>query len=191
MLAILVEPFPASGEGVLTDEELAADLAKMRQQIGPAPAAPIAFPERPASSRPMALAAGIVIAIAIATVVVWKFNSEPRMVSTKVLFADGSRGVTRGGPEQPPAQLSTKIDYELELLHDEGRQSDEYRVEFYDVSSEPPRRLWTREHVRQQHGNRLPVRVETDDLEPGLYRLVLEGKNNEKLAEYTMRLSSP
>jgi hypothetical protein len=191
MLAILAHPFPANAEGVLTDEQLAADLAKIRQQIRRAPEPPIALPSRSVSPRTMALAAGIIIAIAVGSVAAWRFNAELRPISTKMLFPDGVRGGARGAPAQPPAQLSTKTDYDLELFFGTGtRTGGEARVQLYDVSSAAPRLVWTRNRVQQQRSGVFPIRLETDDLEPGLYRLVLEGKPQEKLAEYTLRLSS-
>ncbi len=191
MLAILVHPFPEDADGVLTHEELAADLAKIREQIRRVPEPPITFPRRNFSPRTMALAAGIVIAISIGSIAMWRFSSEPRSISTRVLFPDGVRGGTRGVPEQPRTPLSTKTDYELELLFSADRRSGESHIELYDVSSKTPRLLWTREHVQQQPNGAFHVRLATDDLEPGLYRLVITDEKNEKLAEYTLRLSAP
>jgi hypothetical protein len=189
MLAILAHPFPSDAEGVLTEEQLAADLAKIRQQIQRTPEPPVAFPQRGISPRTVALAAGILIAIAIGSVGVWRFNTEPRTVSTRVLFPDGSRGGARGAPEHPPAQLSTDTDYELELAGTRDRPAAA-RIDLYDVSAELPRLVWTREHVQPGRNGAFPLRLRTDDLEPGLYRLVLEGERNERIAEYTLRLSS-
>lgn len=189
LLAILAHPFPPDAEGVLTDEQLAADLAKIRQQIRRTAEPPAAFPQRGISPRTMALAAGILIAIAIGSIAVWQSNIEPRTITTKVLFPDGGRGGARGASEQPPAQLSTDTDYELELAGTPNLPGAA-RIDLYDISGERPRLVWTREQVQPRHNGAFPLRLETDDLEPGLYRLVLEGERNERLAEYTLRLSS-
>lgn len=194
MLRILTEPFPTEAEGVLSEEQLAADLARIRSQIRRAPTAPtpIDFPPHRSSPRVMALAAGFAIAIAIGSLAVWRLTSEPRATQTKVIFADGVRGGTRGGPDQAPAQLSTATDYNLHLVVSARGANPECRVELYDVSAETPAHLWTREHVQQHADGTYLVDLPTDDLEPGLYRLVLyDAVRNELLATYTFRLSRP
>jgi len=193
LLAVLAHPFPADTEGVLTGEQLAEDLAKIRQQTrraADAPA-PVAFPQRGLSPRTMALAAGIVIAIAVGSFAVWRSNVEPRAISAKALFPDGVRGGMRGGgPEQPPAQLSAEIDYDLELFLGTANPRGAIRIELYDVSSDPARRLWTRERVQPRANGAFPLQLETANLEPGLYRLVVARENEERIAEYTLRLTS-
>lgn len=193
MLRILTEPFPTDAEGVLTEEQLTADLARIRSQIKRAPnapAAPIAFPPLHSSARAIALAAGFAIALAIGSLAVWRLTSEPRAIQTKVIFADGVRGGSRGGPDQAPAQLSTDTDYNLQLVVSARGASPECRVELYDVSAEPPAHQWTREHVQQRADGTYLVDLPTDGLEPGLYRLALyDAVRNELLANYTFRLS--
>ncbi len=108
-----------------------------------------------------------------------------------MLFADGARGGTRGALDQAPAQLSTATDYNLQLVVGARGANPECRVELYDVSA-MPERLWTREHVRPQADGTYPVDLPTDDLEPGLYQLMLyDAVRNEPLAHYTLRLSKP
>ena len=192
MLRILAEPFPTDAEGVLTEEQLAADLAKIRSRITRTPPAPTTLSQRRSSPRVMALAAGIAIAFAIGSLAIWRLTSEPRATQTKVIFADGVRGGTRGGLEQAPAQLSTATDYKLQLVLRARGQAPESRIEFFDISAETPRHLWTREHLQQQTDGTYPVDLPTGDLEPGLYRLELfEVGTNESLATYTFRLSKP
>lgn len=196
MLRILAEPFPADGEGVLTDEQLAADLAKIRSQIRrtpPAATSPITFSQRRSAPRVMALAAGFAIAFAIGSLAIWRWTSEPRTIQTKVIFADGVRGGTRGGLSQAPAQLSTATDYKLQLVLSARGAQPESRVELFDVSGDEPKRLWTREHVRQQADGTYPIDLPAEDLEPGLYRLMLfdASGTSEPLASYTLRLSRP
>ena len=190
MLAILAEPFPERADGVLTDEQLAADLAKLRQQIRSLPARPMVASRRSrVSPRALVLAAGIMIAFAIGSVAVRRLISEPRPLMTKMLFADGLRGGTRGASGQPPIRLSIKYDYDLRLAVGPREGSDVYQVEFHDVSGDEPRRLWTREHV-QRENDFVPVSLTTDGLEPGIYRFVLHTSKAENVAEYTIRLSS-
>jgi hypothetical protein len=197
MLRILAEPFPADAEGVLTEEQLAADLAKIRSRIRRTPPAapipPITFSQRRSSPRLMALAAGFAIALAIGSLAIWRLTSEPRATQTKVIFADGARGGTRGGLDQAPAQLSTATDYKLQLVLSARGPKPEGRIEFFDVSGDEPKHLWAREHVHQQADGTYPIDLPTDDLEPGLYRLMLfdASGTSEPLASYTLRLSRP
>lgn len=193
MLRILTEPFPTDAEDVLTEEQLAADLARIRSRIKRAPnvpSQPVAFPARHSSARVLALAAGFTIALALGSLAVWRLTSEPRSTQTKVIFADGVRGATRGAPDQAPAQLSTETDYNLQLVVSARGAAPECRVELYDVSREPEAHLRTQEHLQQRADGTYLVALPTDDLEPGLYRLALyDAARNELLANYTFRLS--
>lgn len=192
MLRILTEPFPTDAEGVLTEEELAADLASIRSRIGRAPAKPIPFPPRQSSARVFAFAAGFIVAIAIGSLAIWRFTSEPRSSQTKVIFADGIRGGTRGPLDQAPAQLFTTTDYNLQLVFRARGQTPEARLGLFDISAEAPKHVWSREQIQQQADGTYPVDLPTGDLEPGLYRLELfDLGTNEPLATYTFRLSKP
>lgn len=204
LLRVLTEPFPANAEGVLTDQQLAADLARIREGVSrkTAPIAsreaapPVAPRKERFSSRTLAMAAGIAIAIAIGSVAVRQMTREPRAVVTLMLDSDGIRGGGRRGvPAQPPIQLSTSTDYTLQPIFTSPRHYREFRLELLDLSDgdTPPRRVWLREHVPQQPDGTLAVDLSTEDLDPGLYRLVLHGVNQtpEPVAEYTLRLSGP
>jgi hypothetical protein len=191
LLRVLTEPFPANAEGVLTDDEIAADLAKIRERARHTPASPappVPFPERRPAYRSLAIAAGIVIAVAIGIVSVRRTMSEPRSMMTQVLYPEAQR---RGLPSQTAVPLSKKVDYMLQAVFSSRRQYGQYRMELLDVASVPPRRIWLRDDVTQRPDGTYVVRLSTDELEPGLYRLVLYGVDDtvEPLAEYTIRLS--
>jgi hypothetical protein len=193
LLRVLTEPFPDSGDGVLSDDEIKADLDKIRERIRSTAPPPLAFPQKESPQRAFPLAAGIIIAIALAGVGVWRMTSHPRGVVTQVLYPARDRGIgARGVPSATPAHLSKDIDYLLEPVYDSPRAYREYRLELLDLGTTPPRRVWLRENVTQQRDGTYPVRLSTDKLDPGLYRLVLYGVDGtvDDLADYTIRLKA-
>ncbi len=196
LLRVLSEPFLANAEGVLTDEQLATDLAKIRDRVRGTTAPTLAFRKERFPSRTFAIAAGIVIAIAVGSIAIRQMTREPRAMKTMVLDADGVRGGSidrRGVPAQPPIQLSTTTDYTLKPAFSPGRRYREYRLELLDLGSVPPRRVWLREQISRQSDDTYPVSLSAGELEPGLYRLILYGVTGtaEPLAEYTLRLATP
>jgi len=193
MLRVLTEPFPDTSDDVLSDEELKADLDKLRERIRTSAPSPLAFPQKPSPRRAFPLAAGIIIAIALGGVGVWRMTSHPRGVVTQVLYPERDRGTgARGAPSATPAHLSKDADYLLEPVYDSPRAYREYRLELLDLGTTPPRRVWLREKVTQQRDGTYPVRLSTGNLDPGLYRLVLYGVDGTvvDLAEYTIRLKA-
>jgi hypothetical protein len=193
MLRVLTEPFPDSGDGVLSDEELKADLDKLRDRIRTSAPPPLAFPRKESPWRAFALAAGIIIAIALGGAGVWRMTSHPRSVVTQVLYSERTRGIgARGVPSATPAHLSKDTDYLLEPVFDSPRTYREYRIELLDLGTTPPRRVWLRENVIPQRDGTYPVRLSTGKLDPGLYRLVLYGVDGtvDDLADYTIRLKA-
>jgi hypothetical protein len=192
MLRVLTEPFPATGEGVLTDEELKTDLDKLRYRIRTSAPPPLAFPRKESPRWALPLAAGIIIAIALGGVGVWRITSHPRGVVTQVLYPEKDRGIfARGVPSATPAHLSKETDYLLQPVYDSPRAYREYRLELLDLGTAPPRRVWIRDNVTPQRDGTYPVRLSTGNLDPGLYRLVLYGVDGivDHLADYTIRLS--
>jgi hypothetical protein len=194
MLRVLTQPFPAAGEGILTDQELAADLAKIREHVrGTSGLPPIVFPHKKSLRRFLPIAAGVVIAMVLGSLAVWRMTSQPRVLLTQVLYPEGNRGVgARGVPSATPAHLSKGADYILKPVFDSRRSYREYRLELLDLSSAPPRVVWLRNNVAQQQDGTYPIRLSTSDLKPGLYRLVLYGVDEgvENLAEYTIRVKA-
>jgi hypothetical protein len=192
LLRVLSEPFPETATGVLTDEQLAGDIAAIRARVQRPATSPAEFRRKRLTPRAYAIAAGIVIAIGIGSIAVRRMTHEPRAMATIVLFPDGLRGgsINPGVPAQAPVQLSTASDYTLKPAFSFRGGYDEYSLELLDLRSTPPRRVWLREHISRQPDDTYPVPLATDDLEPGLYRLVLYG-SDQPLAEYTLRLSAP
>lgn len=191
LMRVFTEPFPAEAEGVLTEEEIASDLAKIRERVRrPAGAAPVVAPARWQPSRTFAIAAGVIIAIAIGAIALRRWTTEPRVVVTQIVYPEGIRGGRRGVPAEAPVTLSNDVDYDLQLVYESRQAHGEYRLELLDLSTDPPRRVWLREHVSRRPDNMVSIRLDTDDFEPGIYRFVLSGDgDSEPLAEYTIRIA--
>ncbi|MEA2462722.1 MAG: hypothetical protein QOJ98_469 [Acidobacteriota bacterium] len=192
VLQVMTTSFEEEGE-VLTADERAADLAKIRARVQPRAAAAILRPERWQPTKTMAIAAGFVIAIAISGVVFWRAHPQRNAV-TKVLYADGDRGgATRGLPDQPPIELSASTDYVLKPVFRPDRSYREYRFELFALDTASPRPLWSRSGVQRQQDGSYPVELSTEKLSPGRYELVLYGVDGhtERLATYTIRIDAP
>ncbi|PYQ27529.1 MAG: hypothetical protein DMF56_19295 [Acidobacteria bacterium] len=210
MARAMIEPFPADTAGVLTAEELAADLAAIRRKTGITPAAtqtpaatpaaaptpvpkPLPFPKR--LPRPaFAVAAGLIVVLAIGAIVAGLFKSGPAAsiaVTRKVYPTDiGARG---GASAPPPILLEQDRDYRLELVFTPDREYREYRLVFLDLGSAPARSLWSRDHEHPEQPGVYAVPLSTKKLPPGLYELVLYGLDDgeaEHLATFAIRVSS-
>jgi hypothetical protein len=191
LLRVFTEPFPEDAEGVLTEEELASDLAKIRERVRRPATAPPSSVVTSSRWRTFAIAAGIIIAIAIGGITVRKLTTEPRAVATQVLYPEGVRGGGRRGiPVEAPVTLSNDVDYELQLVYESRQHFVEYQLEILDLSTDPARRLWLREHITRRPDSTYAIHLDTEDLTPGLYRLALYGDaRTEPLAEYTIRIA--
>lgn len=193
LLRVFTEPLPASAEGVLTDEELATDLAEIRSRLRGGPISRHEAARTRPAWRMLAIAAGVVIAVALGGIGVWRKTTQQRPLLTVFIYPEASRGIdARGLPGVTPAGISTDADYVLNPVFESRRQYREYRLELLDLATAPPKRLWLRDGVARQPDDTYPVRLSTKDLEPGLYRLVLYGVDEtvEQLAEYTLRLKA-
>jgi hypothetical protein len=118
-------------------------------------------------------------------------TSHRHEVVTQVLYPSRDRGIsTRGAPSGTPFGLSKGTDYLLEPVFDSPRAYREYRLELLDLTATPPHRVWTRENVSRKPDSTYPILVSTDDLDPGLYRLVLYGVDGtvDYLADYAIRI---
>jgi hypothetical protein len=188
LVRAMTAPFPESAEGVLTEEERAADVESLRRRLDLTTKPPIAFPARTAPSWQMPLAAGIVIALAISGFVLMKRASDqPRPMSTKVLIDDRTRG---GGAVVDVVTLDTSTDYVLKPLYRPTRTDREYRLELINIDAKTPETIWRRDNVERRADGSYPINVETKDLRPGRYELVLYGVGDEvrELARYALRI---
>lgn len=193
LLRVFTEPLPANAEGVLTDEELASDLSRIRSRLRDGQVSVRKTARKDPAWRMLAIAAGVVIAVTLGSIGVWRKTTQQRPLLTVFVYPEASRGIdARGLPGVTPARISTNADYVLNPVFESRRQYREYRIELLDLTTEPPKRLWLRDHVARQPDSTYPVRLSTKDLEPGLYRLVLYGVDEavEELAEYTLRLKA-
>lgn len=180
-------PAPSDDEAVLTDAEEEADVARLRQRLDLASAPVVAMPPRQKRSRWLAVAAALV-AVSLGLIVVMQSRDDPRSVQSKTLIADADRG-PRGSSTVVPMLLDPAIDYRLKPLFRPARAYAQYRFEFSRVDG-TPRSLWIKEGVQRQRDGSFPVDLSTEDLEPGLYELVLYG-GDERLATYTLRVDDP
>jgi hypothetical protein len=184
MARVMIEPFPMEPADVLSERDL-AQIARIREHVSN-----ISEPAEPVmafwSSRTFAIAAGVIIAIAIGALVL-RPTKEPRAMLTQVLQPAEEH---RGASSETPVRLSKSADYTLRPIFSSTHRYREYRLELLDVSTDPERRVWLRDHVARQSDDAYPVILSTEDLEPGLYRLVLYGVNGEpeRLAAYPIRL---
>lgn len=190
MVRAMTAEFPEAAEGVLSDAEIAEDLAKIRQRAGmAAPEKPeVVVPFRSPRRRIFAIAAGIVIVLAAGSLVMQKWLREPRSLMTMRIYPDTGRG-----PSPPaPAQLSSANDYVLQAVPALAAKHRAYRVELFDLTAQPPEKLWTRNDVEPRTDGTFAITLPTSDLEPGLYRAVLYGIDGtvERLGDYTLRLSA-
>lgn len=179
LLRILTQPFPTE-DAVVSEHELALAKAKITGR-GPRSAAPQWF----------AVAASVIVVAALGGIWFWRTSRHPRPLVTQVIYGERERGgMTRGVPSTPPVSLSTDSDYVLKPVFDPPHPYRGYRMELLDVSGTPPRRIWIREHVSREPDGTYPVRLSTENLQPGLYRLILYGLNGEteNLAQYSIRL---
>ncbi|HYC60673.1 MAG TPA: hypothetical protein VEK79_14000 [Thermoanaerobaculia bacterium] len=193
LLRVMTEPFPSTAEGVLTEDQIASDLAKIRERVRREAAPPPALFRKPAVM--WLVAATVLVALAIGGLTIRRMTLDPRPVATLVLYSDGSRGSSnhpRGTSQSVPANLSTSTDYTLRPAFSGRRHYRHYRVELVDLNTDPPRPIWSQDVERQRDGT-YPVTLETHDLDAGLYRLVLFGidDTDDVLAQYTLRVSSP
>jgi len=179
LLRILAEPFPTD-DVALSEHELAAARAKIRGAA-----------RRSAAPQWFAIAASVIVVIALGGFWIWRTSQHPRPLVTQVVYSERERGAhARGIPSTPPLSLSNDADYLLKPVFDPPHPYRDYRIELFDVSATPPRRIWVREHVTRETDGTYPIHLSTEDLQPGLYRLVLYGIGgpSENLAQYSLRI---
>lgn len=178
----------SSSDATLTDAQREADVASMRQRLGLSSVVAAAIPHRRERSRMFALAAGIIIAVAIGSIALMRWSSEPRPTTTKVLIADIEKG-TRGSSSNSAVVLDSGSDYLLKPLYSPPRANREYRLELLDLNATPHRSVW-QQKVEPELDGSFPARLSTEDLEPGHYLLVLYGvdEETERLATYSLLL---
>jgi hypothetical protein len=190
MIRVMTTAVPADADEALTDAEVAAGMAKVRQRVDAGPPPPHRRRQR---VQTLAIAASLVLIVGLAGVAYRRWQREPRVLVTKILYADGERGTTRGSSLQPPIELNTETDYRLEPVFRPPRAYREYRLELYELVTSPSRVIWSRDGVERQLDGSYEVELSTRGLQPGRYKLVLYGIDDEpsQLATYSLRLYEP
>lgn len=185
---VMTTPFPEASAPVLTDLERAADLAKLRDRIrrlnGP-------DTRRRVNWSRLALAAGIILAVALATLVFTPNTSiPPRSVSVRTLISDEQRA-TRGSAALAYV-LSNDEDYVLKPLYRPREVFREYRFELVDVGGTSPQSVRTYRSLARQPDGSIPIELSTANLPAGLYELVLYGVDGQprRLATYSIRIDT-
>jgi hypothetical protein len=193
MVRVMTDPVPLDVGADLPEEEVAADLERIRRQINAPFAAAVRTPSRRRSPSWSFVATAAAIALlalgGIAVLLHSRSESIPR--STKILYADGDRGgTTRGAAGQPPIELTAGTEYLLKLVFWPERPYRQYRLELVDAGMTPPRSIWNRNGVQRERDGSYPVELAGDELKPGRYRLILYGvqERPELLATYSIRV---
>jgi hypothetical protein len=188
LLRVMTEPVPADPSTVVTDEEVAGGLARLRQRIERESGPSRIRRRRPPFRRILMPAAAVVIVLAggiLAYRRTHRFDGAPVLLS-----ADGElAGPSAGG--QTPHQLSTETDYLLEPAFLPDRKFADYKLELFDLSGDAPRVVESWTDVRQERDGSFPIPLSTKGFTEGRYRLVLYGVDDKpvRLATYTIRLS--
>lgn len=194
LVRVMTGPAVDDERPVLTDVERDADVARMRKRLGLPPAPVVEMrPRGGGRTRFLAIAAVLAIAVTIGGVVaLQRWQREPRVLTHKVLIADGARSV-RGSSSAPAVVLAPATNYLLKPLYRPERVHREYRLELLDLGTTPPRAVWKQDGVERQADGSFPAELSTDDLVPGDYQLVLYGLDGsaERLATYALRIDAP
>lgn len=188
LVRVMTEPVPADAEGLITDEEVAAGLAALKERVR-RERVPHPIGSRWSVPRVLARAAGVVLlagGVLVAYRTLNRFDGTPVMLS-----ADGQLSGSRG--EQTPHQLSTETDYVLRPAFRPEHAYRSYQLELLDLSADVPRSIETWADVERAADGSFPVELSTKGFAEGRYQLVLYGVDDQpvRLASYTIRLTAP
>jgi len=199
----LTVPFPVEGAApgdpdFLTDAEFATHWASLQKRVHDEDA----VATRPEEARVLqfwrrastALAAALLLAFGG---LLWQAQSrarlakelgDPRVTSEEqLLLPDGQRG---GGD----GSLTLAAEGDSFLLIAPlvgGSQFPRYRLEIVDLSTTPPRALWSSTALHRRFNDTFAILVPRPFLKPGRYQIVLsgvDGAHEERLATYTLRV---
>jgi hypothetical protein len=187
LLRVMTEPVPADPSSLVTDEEVAAGVARLRQRIQ-LESEPVRIRPRRPFPRILIPAAAVVILLTGGILVYQRMH---RFEGTPVLLsADGELAAPSAGG-QTPHQLSTETDYLLQPAFLPDRQYAQYNLELLDLSGDAPPVVESWTDVRQDRDGSFPVPLSTKGFAEGRYLLVLYGLDEKpvRLATYTIRLS--
>ncbi|HEX9985014.1 MAG TPA: hypothetical protein VGF69_17260 [Thermoanaerobaculia bacterium] len=194
LVRALTAPFPRDGAGLVTDEEVAAGMARLKERVH-REAEGIQPPVRVETRRPvrriLARAAAVVVLVggaALAYRMVNRFDGVPVLLS-----ADGQLAAPSRSAGQTPHQLSTETDYLLKPAFRPAQPYRAYQLELFDLSDATPRSIRAWRGIERVPDGSFPVELSTHGLGEGRYRLVLYGIDEKPvpLASYTIRLTAP
>lgn len=184
---VMTTPFPAKDDGQLSDADVQADIAKIRERVGEEA---VVVPMRGIGIW-LPIAASFLIALSIAGYV-WtqRARQASRPVVQKVLFADTA---TRGESFGPPAVLFPNTRYLLKPLYRPESGQAEARFVLYVLSADGSRdEVWNRSGIRRAADGSYPIEVFTDKYDVGDYELALFGSDEATpLAKYSLRIQEP
>jgi hypothetical protein len=192
LVRVMTEPVPADAAGLVSDEEVAAGLAALRERIrrerAPERAPTPIHPRRP---RRQILTRAAVVIILIGGGALLAYRMLNRFEGTPVMLS--ADGQLSGRGEQTPHQLSTETDYVLRPAFRPERAYRSYRLQLVDLSGDVPRSIETWNGVERAEDGAYPVELSTKGFAEGRYQLVLYGIDGQavRLASYTIRLTAP
>lgn len=185
LLRIMTEPMPADPSSVVTDEEVAAGIARLRKRLRDE------SPTRVRRRRPIRRILTAAAAVVLVAAGILAYRRSHRFEGSPVLLsADGELGGSSAGG-QTPHQLLTETDYLLEPAFLPDRRFADYKLELLDLSGDVPRIVDSWTGVRQKPDGSFPIPLSTKGLAEGRYRLILYGMDGQpvRLAAYTIRLN--
>ncbi len=188
LVRVMTEPVPADATGLVTDEEVAAGLAALKERVQRERGA---VPIRPRRPMHQILARVAVVVIVVGGGALFAYRLLNRYDGASVMLS--ADGQLAGSGEQTPHQLSTETDYVLRPAFRPERAYRSYRLELFDVSGDVHRSVETWRGVERAADGSFPVELSTKGFAEGRYRLVLYGMDDQpvRLASYTIRLTAP
>lgn len=189
---VLTEPPPVD-DGVLTDEEVAQDWAKLRARLASAPAPIVAHPLF-TMTHVLAIAASLAI-VFVALLFVQSRRNQVRLISELdepglgqrhiVMPIIGRRGVSL--PRPYPLPSDEKLYWIAPALLGEPHHAV-YGLDIFDVRVSPPRRIWSNRNLAVKPSDEFEVAIPRTLLDPGIYRLDVYGDGH-PLGQYLVSVS--
>lgn len=189
MVRVMTAQPPSEDIRVLTDDERRADWAAIQKRIAPAPPVPIRTKRR---YLPYAAAAIFTLGALGVVYVATRSSSTPsdhpliaRRVERRALRPDA---FLRGGEAPSAVALAPADEYVLQLLTSDEVHGDSYRVEIVDTDSNGVN--WTRSGLRGVPSGAFEISVSSRVLRPGGHYRIILYKASDRVATYTVRVTT-